>query len=178
MYETEEQIQELQQLIDRSFENAGPHLLSIITPERRLSARQVVTYLQGTKHVAFATVTAKGEPRVAPLDGLFLWGRFYVGTDGGTAVRARHLETRRAVSLTHYIGDEIAVTVHGHAVVIEKEDEEAARIDEVWKTIYGMTAFDLAPRVIFMRVEPTHFFTFAMHPENYPESPPLFDRSS
>ena len=45
MYETDEQIGELQGLIDRSFAQAGPHLLSIMTPERRLSARQVVRYL-------------------------------------------------------------------------------------------------------------------------------------
>ena len=32
MYETEEQIEAMQSLLDRSFESAGPHLLAISTP--------------------------------------------------------------------------------------------------------------------------------------------------
>ncbi len=49
--------------------------------------------------MALATVTAKGEPRVAPLDGLFIRGRFHVGT-GGAAARVRHLLRQPKVSLT------------------------------------------------------------------------------
>jgi hypothetical protein len=52
---------------------------SILTPERTLSARQVLTHLRGIKHVALATVTAAGEPRVGPLDALVVRGRFHVG---------------------------------------------------------------------------------------------------
>jgi hypothetical protein len=53
-----------------------------VKPERRLNARQVVRYLQGIKHVAFATVNERGEPRVAPLDGVFIHGRFTVSAGG------------------------------------------------------------------------------------------------
>ena len=42
---------------------ANPHPTSIVSPERRLGALQVVGYLQGTKHVAFATGNERGEPR-------------------------------------------------------------------------------------------------------------------
>jgi hypothetical protein len=45
--ETAEELRELQTLIDRSFANAGPHLLAIMTPQRRLTAGQVVQYLEG-----------------------------------------------------------------------------------------------------------------------------------
>jgi len=66
MLESEDEIQELQELIVRTFAQANPHLAAIVKPERRLSARQVVRYLQGTKHVAFGTVNERGEPRVIP----------------------------------------------------------------------------------------------------------------
>jgi hypothetical protein len=75
MYESEEDVRRLQELLDRTLARANPHLASIVTPERRLTARQVVRYLQGTKHVAFATVNERGEPRVSPLDGVFVRGR-------------------------------------------------------------------------------------------------------
>lgn len=168
MQETPEQIQALQALIDRSFAGAGDHLQSIITPDKRLSARQVVTMLQGTKHVAFATVSSRGEPYVSPLDGLFLWGRFYASTDG-SSVRARHLKRNKAVSLTHFNGDQYAITVHGDATVLEKGDAEAGAIDEVWQQLYGMSAFDLAEHVIFVRVDARRMFTFAGSPEDFPE---------
>jgi hypothetical protein len=168
MYETEAQIDELQALLDHSYAGAGEHLAAITTPQRRLTARQVVRMLQGTKHVAFATVNSSGEPYVAPLDGLFLWGRFYVGTDG-RSLRSRHLAHNTAVSLTHFQGDEYSIVIHGQAVVIEKDDAEAARIDEVWQGIYGSSAFDLAEHIIFIRVEPRRMFTFAHHPESFPE---------
>jgi hypothetical protein len=74
VYETAEDPAELQELLDRTFSRMNPHMAAIVKPERRLSAQQVVTYLQGIKHVAFATVNERGEPRVAPLDGIFLRG--------------------------------------------------------------------------------------------------------
>jgi uncharacterized pyridoxamine 5'-phosphate oxidase family protein len=56
----------------------------------------VVRFLQGTKHVAFATVNDRGEPRVAPLDGVFIRGRLTVST-GGEAARLRHLRANNGV---------------------------------------------------------------------------------
>ncbi|HEX5939349.1 MAG TPA: pyridoxamine 5'-phosphate oxidase family protein, partial [Dehalococcoidia bacterium] len=75
MYETEAELEALQALIDSSYERAGAHAKSIITPERMLSARQVAR-LAGDKqvHLAMATVSSKGEPRVSPIDGLLLHG--------------------------------------------------------------------------------------------------------
>jgi hypothetical protein len=77
MLESEDEIRNLQALIDRTFAAAKPHLAKIVKPERRLNASQVVGYLQGTKHVAFATVNKRGEPRVAPLDGVFIHGALH-----------------------------------------------------------------------------------------------------
>ena len=50
MFESEDDVRELQALFDRTFAKANPHLAKIVKPERRLTARQVVRYLEGTKH--------------------------------------------------------------------------------------------------------------------------------
>lgn len=175
MYETQEELEWMQALIDKSLAGAGEHLLSIMTPERRMSAGQVSTYLQGTKHIALATVSSRGEPRVSPVDGLFLHGRFYFGT-GATALRARHLRRNPAVSLVHMVGEEIAVIVHGTATIIEVTDPEALDIDKVWQQIYGFSALDpaawqsndLSPAIVFARIEPKTMLAYAPDPSVYP----------
>ncbi len=40
MYETEDDLVRLQELLDRTLARANPHLTSIVSPERRLSAMQ------------------------------------------------------------------------------------------------------------------------------------------
>src|SRR5215831_15383704 len=124
MYESDDDIRELQALLDRTFAAANPHLAQIVKPERRLNARQVVRYLQGTKHVAFGTVNERGEPRVAPLDGVFIRGRFTVST-GGRAARLRHLRANPACSAAHVDGDTIGIVAHGHATIIGQDDPGA-----------------------------------------------------
>src|SRR5262249_51922670 len=136
MYESDADVQWLQELLDRTFAHANPHLAGIVNPERRLSARQVVRYLQGTKHVAFATVNEKGRPRVAPLDGVFIRGRFTVST-GGRAARLEHLRANPACSAAHMDGDVVGIVVHGRATVIGRDDEGVEEIEPVWRGIYG-----------------------------------------
>ena len=75
MRETDSDLAELQALLDRSYAAAGPHLLAIHTPERRLDARQVAERLTGMRLLALATATADGRPIVGPVDGIFLRGR-------------------------------------------------------------------------------------------------------
>ena len=168
MFESEEEIRELQELIDRTFDHANPHLAAIVKPERRLNARQVVRYLQGTKHVAFATVNPKGEPRVAPLDGVFVRGRFTVST-GGRAARLEHLRANPACSAAHVDGDTVGIVVHGHATIIGRDDEDAAELEPIWRDIYGSSPFEWGEGVVFMRIEPSSMWAYAFHPENFPE---------
>src|ERR1700689_173611 len=89
MLETPEDISRLQQLLDLSAEAAGPHMKSIITGERRLSAEQLCWRLQGMKLLVVATVTADGRPIAGPVDGYFLRGSFCFGSGRGS-VRMRH----------------------------------------------------------------------------------------
>jgi uncharacterized pyridoxamine 5'-phosphate oxidase family protein len=168
MFESEDDVRELQALIDRTFARANPHLKSIVTPKRRLTARQVVRYLQGTKHVAFATVNERGEPRVAPLDGVFIRGRFTVGTGGGAA-RLRHLRANPACSATHMDGDAIGIVVHGHATIFGRGDDGVEEIEPVWRDIYGSSPLEWGEGVVLMRIEPTSMWAYASQPEKFPE---------
>lgn len=71
MYETREDLTELQRLLDESYASAGEHLRSLFAPEQRSSAVDLVEALMGVFMVNLATVTARSEPVVAPVDGLF-----------------------------------------------------------------------------------------------------------
>lgn len=168
MYESDQDVRDLQGMMDRTFARANPHLAGIVKPERRLNARQVVRYLRGTKHVAFATVNERGEPRVAPLDGVFIRGRFTVST-GGAAARLRHLHANSACSAAHLDGDTVGIVVHGHAALLGRGAEGVEEIEPVWRDIYGSSPFEWGEGVTFMRIDPTSMWAYAFHPENFPE---------
>jgi hypothetical protein len=168
VYETDNDLTRLQELLDRTFSRANPHLASIVSPERRLTARQVVRYLQGTKHVAFATVNERGEPRVAPLDGVFVRGRFTVST-GARAARLGHLRANPACSAVHMDGDVVGIAVNGAARILEEGDPGVEEVDRVWTEIYGSSPFSWGEGVVFMVVEPSSMWAYAFHPENFPE---------
>ena len=121
MLETPEDLDRLQQLLDRSMASAGPHLRSIITDERRLTAPQLCDRLPGMRLLALATVTADGRPVTGPVDGYLLHGSFYFSS-GRDSVRMRHLAARPACSATHLPGEELAVSVHGRAELFDVSD--------------------------------------------------------
>lgn len=105
-----------------------------------ISAKDICEYLQGIRHLAVATVNSKTEPRVAPVDGWFVRGRFVFGSDG-SSVRMKHLRENPAVSATHYVGDDIAVIVPGRAELIDRQHPDAALLDEVITDLYGSSPF-------------------------------------
>jgi nitroimidazol reductase NimA-like FMN-containing flavoprotein (pyridoxamine 5'-phosphate oxidase superfamily) len=122
MFETPEEMDRLQQLLDRSAAGAGSHLRSIITEERRLSADDLCRKLTGMRLLVVATVTADGRPLAGPVDGYFLHGTFCFSSSPDS-VRMRHLAARPAVSATHMPGEELAVTVHGRAELFGRQDK-------------------------------------------------------
>jgi uncharacterized pyridoxamine 5'-phosphate oxidase family protein len=157
--ETEEDVHRLQELIERSFDRAGPHLRSIFRPERRLSALELVRTFTGPRQVAVATVSGRGEPRVAPVDAVLLRGRFHFGTSLAAA-RIRHLRARPSLSLTYFESDVLAVIVHGSGTVVEVGDPEFREIESAFLETYdGSPAGEQDP-VAYVRVEPTAVFTF------------------
>ncbi len=121
MYETPDEVDRLQALLDASMAVAGPQLRGIISDDRRLGARGLCSRLQGMRLLAVSTVTADGRPLAGPVDGYFLHGSFWFSS-GRDAVRMRHLSARPAVSATHLPDEEMSVTVHGRAELFEVAD--------------------------------------------------------
>lgn len=121
MHETEAEIEALQRVLDESTAGAGPHLLSVIDPDRRLTAAELCQNMQGMRLLALATVTADGRPLVGPVDGYLIHGSWYFSS-ARESVRMRHLAKRPAVSATHLEGEALAVTVHGTAELFEVND--------------------------------------------------------
>jgi nitroimidazol reductase NimA-like FMN-containing flavoprotein (pyridoxamine 5'-phosphate oxidase superfamily) len=166
MLETTEELAELQQLLDRSFDARGAHARAIVVPERRLSAAQTVAYLQDVKHVTLATVTAQGEPFAAPLDGWFLHGRFVVSTSGDS-VRSKHIAHRPAVSLTHVVGDEVAFWVHGRAERLPSDHPWAQDFDRLATGAYGSSPYSWSADIAVFATHPRVMFAYASDPTTF-----------
>ena len=166
MHETEDDLARLQDLIDRSYAAAGEHLRSIHTAARRLSAEQVAERLTGMCLLALATVTADGRPIVGPVDGIFYRGAFHFGSSPDS-VRLRHIRVRPHVSATHLPGEELAVTVHGSAELLDMRAEESAgfrqTVLDIYVPRYGAEYeefIDSGP--LYARIEAERMFTFSM----------------
>jgi hypothetical protein len=171
VFETESEMAELQAMFDAHLARANAHMLGIVTPERRLTARQVTTYLVGTRHVAFATVTSKGEPRVSPLDSLFIHGRFTMST-GGDTTRVAHLRRNPACSAVHMDGDRVAIVANGSVEWIPRDHADHAEIHGAWFAEYGNDPYGWGSNVVFFRLNPTSMWAYAFHPEQFPTTPP------
>ncbi len=135
MLETPEEMDSLQHLLDTSAAGAGPHLRSIITDDRRLSATQVCQRLQGMFLLALATVTADGRPLIGPVDGYLIHGSFFFSS-GRDSVRMRHLSARPPVSASYLPGEELAVTVHGRAELFDVSDPARGELRQAMLDFY------------------------------------------
>ena len=166
MHDTAEDLDRLQQLLDDSYAAAGPHLLEVITPERRLDAGALVAELTGMRLLVLATATADGRPIAGPVDGIFYRGSFHFGSSPDS-VRFRHIRQRPAVSATHLPGEELAVTVHGNAVLIDvaSPQEQGFRraLLDIYVPRYGdqwEEFVDSGP--VYARIDATRMYTFSM----------------
>jgi len=154
MYETEAEVANLQELLDASLARASRHLRSIVTPgERTLTAEELTSVLTGMKTLAVSTVTARGEPRVGGLDGHFLHGR-WVFTTAGSAVKARHLRARPALSAAHIVGDDLGVFCHGRAEFLERDHPDWAAIEDHLTSHYGSSPSIWGPDIVYVRIQP------------------------
>src|SRR5688572_23732817 len=161
MRETPEDIAELRALLEASYASAGPHLLSIHTPNWRMSAEDIVAKLTGMVVLDLATVNSKGEPIIGPVDGQFFRGRFYCGS-ARNSVRARHIKARPQVSVAHVRGEELAVIVHGRAHEVDPKRERGRGYREVLVEIYGQQMDDWqGGGVVYWEIEPRKMFALA-----------------
>jgi len=152
----------LQRLLDESQRAAGEHLRGIFSEQRRLSARQVSDLLTGVQVLDLATVSAAGQPLVAPVDGLFFHGRFYFGSSP-ESVRFRHIRRRPRVSAAHTRGEELAVIVHGSAHLVDTAAPENAEFREHLLRVYGPGWVDWGAGSLYARIEPRKMFAVRMH---------------
>lgn len=121
MYETPDELRDLQTLLDASLSRSTDHLRSIINTENTVDATRLTEILTGMRVLALSTVTASGEPRISAVDGHFLHGKWVFGT-ARTAAKARHLQTRPAASAAHIQGEELGVFTHGTVEILNPLD--------------------------------------------------------
>ena len=169
MRETDSDLARLQELLDASYAQAGPHLLRIHTPERRLDAAGISERMTGMRLLALGTVSAAGKPVAGPVDGIFLRGSFHFGSSPDS-VRARHIARRPDVSATHLPGEELAIVVHGRAVPVDVNAPEGAELREVLLEIYVPRygeewAEMLESGAVYWRLEAERIFAFHMPAE-------------
>jgi pyridoxamine 5'-phosphate oxidase-like protein len=161
VHETAADLRRLQALLDDSIERASPFLRSSFAmPEHSLSAAQLVARLQGALTVALGTVTARGEPRVAPIAAFFLRASFYVPTVA-EAARARHLARRPGASLTYFEGTDLAVVAHGQATIIDAEHPDFAELDATQVACGGQSVREWQGHGVYLHLEPATLFTYA-----------------
>jgi hypothetical protein len=163
MHETADDLAALQDLIDRSYAAAGPHLLAIHTPERRLSAEQVCARLTGMSLLALATVSAAGRAVVGAVGGFVFPGAVHWGSSP-ESTRARHIAARPWVSATHLPGEELAITVHGRAEPVDVSAGEFRQaLLDIYVPRYGESWADMLERgAVYWRIDAERMFTFSM----------------
>jgi pyridoxamine 5'-phosphate oxidase-like protein len=161
MRESPADLERLQALIDRSIEGAGAFLRNAFEmPQRSLSAEQLVERLQRSLTVAFATTTARGEPRVAPINALFVRAAFHVPTVA-QAARTRHLAARPAASLTYFEGTHVAVVAHGQVAIIDTSDPAFAELDAVQVQSGNESPTEWEGDAVYLRLDADRLFTYA-----------------
>lgn len=166
MRETAADLAALQGLLERSYTRAGPHLLAIHTPERRLDAARIAGRLTGMSLLVLATVTADGRPLVGPVDSVFYRGSFYFSSSE-RSVRFRHLRARPQVSAAHVPGEHLAVTVHGRATPIDFLDDAHAELRDTLLEVYvprygeGWWKGFMALEPVYARIDAARMFAFA-----------------
>ena len=164
---TDEELDRLQVILDASATSADGLLKETFDPAGHvLSARQLARYFDRNRGVALATVTAKGEPRVAPVGAVFHRAKFHIPT-AEYAKRFAHIRQRPAVSVTHFVLNSIAVIVHGRATLIGRDDPEVAVLDALhdgqwWRDLRAKNAG------IYIRIEPEHVYAWAATPSEFP----------
>jgi hypothetical protein len=169
MFETDNELAEMQSLLDTSLSGATEHLRSIIRPgERTLTAAQMAQACRGMCTLAISTVTANCEPRVSAIDGHFLHGRWYFSTARGAA-KARHLAARPAVSIAYLRGEDIGVFAHGRAQPMNPaggpDDPDWPALLQYMTDYYGSSPLSWGD-VVYYRLIPTWMVAFASNPTN------------
>jgi general stress protein 26 len=153
VYEEPEDLEWLQQLLDRSLARASEHLRSIIRPGRAVPARDLVDRLTGMRTLALSTVSAAGRPRISGVDGHLLRSR-WTFTTSASAVKAADLTKRPAVSAAYLEGDTFGVFTHGDAEFLDESHPDRTWIEEHLTRHYGTSPSTWGPDIVYIRINP------------------------
>src|SRR3954447_11704959 len=159
MHETPEDLVALQDLLDRSRASAGSHLLRIFQEDWRIDAAELAPRLGGVQILHLGTVTAKGEPRVGPVDGLFFRGTFHFGT-APDSLRARNIRAPPAVSGSLAHGEELGLIVHGRAVEVDFDAPEQEARRGSCGDVYGKSGEGFRRGNPYWRIEAERLYAF------------------
>jgi hypothetical protein len=169
MLESPQEMAQLQELLDRSAADASAHLLSIVTPPRRMNAQRLVEEARGIAVLNVASVTARGEPRISAVDGHFRHGTWWF-TTALSAIKVRHWRARPAVSAAWTPRDGFGVFAHGTVEFIEDGDPRRAPLREYLLQLYSMDPEDLTDSgAAYVRLQPSWMVAFAF---DDPPAPP------
>lgn len=163
MLETAQEMAALQDLLDRSAGSANPHLSSIVTPARRMSAQRLVDEAQGIAVLAVASVTAAGEPRISAVDGHFRHGAWWFGT-ASNATKVRHWRVRPAVSAAWTPRDGLGVFAHGTVEFLQLQDPRRVELMAYLTQLYGVdpeTFSETDEPPVYMRLEASWMIGYA-----------------
>src|SRR5215469_5293818 len=172
MRETQEDIERLQALLDHGIERAGAFLRrSFQMPEHSLTAQELVDCWQDVQTAALATVTMRGEPRIAPIGSLLYRGGIYLPTVA-TAARTRHVMKRPAVSLTLFRENDLAIIVHGYATIISPDHDDFETLENL---LYASTHTKAGEwgEGVYLHIQAEAIYTYNRHPHRPIESLPL-----
>ena len=109
-----------------------------------------------------ATTTRAGEPRLSAVDGHFLHGRWHFST-AASALKARHMRARPAVSAAWTPRDGMGVWVHGRVAFLEPGTAPWHDLDRHLARMYGESpseSFDV--EIVYLRLDPQWMVGFAM----------------
>jgi uncharacterized pyridoxamine 5'-phosphate oxidase family protein len=164
MHETENDLITLQALLNASYHRAGEHLRTVWPPDTRLNAAQLAQELTGIQVLDLATVNARGEPRVAPVDGFFYRGHFWFGSSD-TSARFRNIRANPAVSgvVTRGI-DTFVVIVHGFAVEIDPRGSAAEGFATCPRELYDFDWDAVHPDAPYARMDADTMLAFKRPP--------------
>ncbi len=164
MNESAADLERLQALLDASYEQAGPHLRSVHTADRRLGAEELCDRLTGMTLLVLATVTRDGRPLTGPVDGIFHRGHFWFGSSP-MSLRARHLTERPDASVTHLPGEHLGVTAHGRVGPATLAADLGDDFAQACVDIYGEAWRDWGADAVYWKLDADRLFTFHLDPD-------------
>ena len=160
MLETAAELERLQALLDESARRASPFLRQTFEiPARTPTAAAIVEYLKPPVDLALATVTDRGEPRVAPVTALFVHGRFWVPTERDS-VRTRYVSANPAVSATHWVSGVSAFIAHGSALVLGPGEGVFGEVDNLHRAVWWEPLRN-ERRGVYIGIDARRFYAWA-----------------